>query len=329
MKKPFRAITLALSTLLIASCGFLVPDPHLLGSLSISAGAGRSSSCAACPARTVAPPASAIAVATYLASGAGPRGESFGPLSSSTGSLTVTGLLEGAWTVTVDGYNAESSPRRIATVTSRVEVRGGQTTEATLSLAHFGGSGSVGIDLEWPDTVASLATITLELAGSTGTHSQTLSRSGAVHQPASGRYATTATLQDIPTGSYSLSAVFRDAAGNRFGRPIMDVVNVYKGETSAGTYILGEENFPVEPPVFSPDGGSFRSNVGVTISCATPGAVIYYSKDGSPPSVISYRYATGGTITIGSTRTLRAVAVKAGMVSSEVTSATFTKREDD
>ncbi len=48
----------------------------------------------------------------------------------------------------------------------------------------------------------------------------------------------------------------------------------------------------------------------VTITCATPGASIYYTVDGSPATSSSTPY--GGTFSLGSTTTIRAVAVRLG-----------------
>jgi len=62
------------------------------------------------------------------------------------------------------------------------------------------------------------------------------------------------------------------------------------------------------PPVFSPGEGVYRTAQSISISDATVGAKIYYTIDGSEPTRASAEY-TGGAITIGSTATLRALAM--------------------
>ena len=81
----------------------------------------------------------------------------------------------------------------------------------------------------------------------------------------------------------------------------------------------------VAAPVFKPDGAtSFRGTQTVEISCATPGASIYYTTDGTMPTSNSTAYS--GAISLTSTTTIKAIAVKADMNDSAVAEATFTRR---
>ena len=81
----------------------------------------------------------------------------------------------------------------------------------------------------------------------------------------------------------------------------------------------------VAAPVFKPDGAtSFRGTQTVEISCATPGASIYYTTDGTMPTSNSTAY--NGAISLTSTPTIQAIAVKADMNDSAVAAVTFTRR---
>ena len=81
----------------------------------------------------------------------------------------------------------------------------------------------------------------------------------------------------------------------------------------------------VAAPVFKPDGTtSFRGAQTVEISCATPGASIYYTTDGTMPTSNSTAY--NGAISLTSTTTIQAIAVKADMNDSAVAAVTFTRR---
>lgn len=88
-----------------------------------------------------------------------------------------------------------------------------------------------------------------------------------------------------------------------------------------------EEETPVvetvETPVINPAGGEVESGAKVAITCATDGAAIYYTTDGTTPSTTNGKAYTGA-ITITEAMTLSAVAVKAGWNDSEVTTAVFT-----
>ena len=74
-------------------------------------------------------------------------------------------------------------------------------------------------------------------------------------------------------------------------------------------------------PTFSVAGGTYTTVQNVSISCATAGATIYYTTDGSTPTNSSTQYT--GAITINSTTTLKAIAYN-GSCTSNVTSATYT-----
>ena len=81
----------------------------------------------------------------------------------------------------------------------------------------------------------------------------------------------------------------------------------------------------VVAPVFKPDGTtSFRGTQTVEISCATPGASIYYTTDGTMPTSGGTAYS--GAISLTSTTTIKAIAVKADMNDSAVAAVTFTRR---
>ena len=74
-------------------------------------------------------------------------------------------------------------------------------------------------------------------------------------------------------------------------------------------------------PTFSLAGGEYEEAKEVSISCATDGATIYYTTDGSTPTSSSTEYT--GAIDITETTTLKAIAIYDG-VSSSVASATYT-----
>ena len=82
----------------------------------------------------------------------------------------------------------------------------------------------------------------------------------------------------------------------------------------------------VAAPVFSPKSGTvfFKNNQPVTLACATDGAEIRYTTDGSAPTASSPLYE--GAFSISSNATIRARAFKVGCVASEVVSATYNRR---
>lgn len=110
--------------------------------------------------------------------------------------------------------------------------------------------------------------------------------------------------------------------------------NPYVNVTVGHTYTLvgypynynGTKQFrvvtAVEAPTFSPEEGPFYATFDLTLSCATAGATIYYTTDGTTPTTSSTEYSAAFEIP-ASTTTVKAIAVKNG-VASNVAEATYT-----
>ena len=75
-------------------------------------------------------------------------------------------------------------------------------------------------------------------------------------------------------------------------------------------------------PVLSPAGGNYTTAQTVTLTDSTAGAAIYYTLDGSTPSISSPKYST--PLQLSTTTTVNAVAVAAGYTNSPVANATYT-----
>lgn len=82
----------------------------------------------------------------------------------------------------------------------------------------------------------------------------------------------------------------------------------------------------VATPTFSVAGGEYSEAKSVGISCATDGASVYYTIDGSTPTSSSTAYSSA--IDITETTTLKAIAIKSG-VESKVATATYTMNRPD
>ncbi|GIQ68931.1 chitobiase/beta-hexosaminidase C-terminal domain-containing protein [Xylanibacillus composti] len=95
-------------------------------------------------------------------------------------------------------------------------------------------------------------------------------------------------------------------------------VSPYLQESKTYTIKLLREAEPeqVSKPVASPAGGAVPAGTMVTLSTTTEGATVYYTTDGSMPSRSSMEYTAPIEVTGG--MTLKAIAVKDGMLDSEV-----------
>ncbi|MBR5435763.1 MAG: chitobiase/beta-hexosaminidase C-terminal domain-containing protein [Muribaculaceae bacterium] len=82
---------------------------------------------------------------------------------------------------------------------------------------------------------------------------------------------------------------------------------------ASATYTIGSAPVAPEAPTFTPAAGTYTTAQNVTIACATAGADIRYTLDGSNPTTTSALYS--GPIAISETITIKAVAVKDGLTS--------------
>ena len=80
----------------------------------------------------------------------------------------------------------------------------------------------------------------------------------------------------------------------------------------------------VATPAFDPAAGAVEKGKEVTITCMTEGAQIYYTTDGTEPTIEEKNLYTIGTpIAIKSAMTIKAIAVKEGYANSEIATARY------
>jgi len=97
----------------------------------------------------------------------------------------------------------------------------------------------------------------------------------------------------------------------------------YKTDWATSSVATATYTFQVATPTFSPGGGTYKTQQSVTISCATSGATIRYTTDGSNPSKTAGTIYTSEII-ISKTTTLKAIAYKTDCATSSVATATYT-----
>lgn len=130
------------------------------------------------------------------------------------------------------------------------------------------------------------------------------------------------TLSEVTT-STSITFAGKNKSNSRF---FLDEVLIYVGDKALAYELVGVEVEPetVSAPTFDPNGGEFNTAQNVTITSTTEGATIYYTTDGTDPTTSTTTMVTnGGTVSISTSCTLKAIAAKDG-VSSAVSSAVFT-----
>ena len=133
----------------------------------------------------------------------------------------------------------------------------------------------------------------------------------------------------VKCGTADLTTVYVAVNGNSV-LPVSKGNNVYEIPSQAGSEIeIDLTRAAVAPavkvatPVFNPNGGEVQDDATVTITCATDGAAIYYTTDGTIPTTSSTKYT--GAIAVNSAMTINAIAAKEGnYIDSEVATASFT-----
>lgn len=97
------------------------------------------------------------------------------------------------------------------------------------------------------------------------------------------------------------------------------VIAIRSGWASA--YSEADYLLKCHAPVFNPPAGGYEGTQSVTITSITPGAVIFYTLDGTEPDESSTEYTT--PVSVSCVKTLKAIATKSGHQSSDVTSGLY------
>ena len=109
------------------------------------------------------------------------------------------------------------------------------------------------------------------------------------------RYGTSAI---VSIGSTVAPELILEVGGNRY---------IFAGDQIFYDESLLAEGVDLPAPTFSPVAGAYADTQSVTISCTNPSAKIYYTVDGSTPTVQSSLYTQA--VSVPTTTTLKAIAV--------------------
>jgi hypothetical protein len=152
--------------------------------------------------------------------------------------------------------------------------------------------------------------------------------------PTGGTYSTaqTVTISDTTPGAliyYTTNTTPPTTSSTPYTGAITvsasETINAIAAAANLQQSAVGSASYTIQvqaaTPTLSPASGTYSSAQTVTISDATPGALIYYTTDTTPPTTSSTPYT--GAITVSSSETLNAIAVASGYAMSAVGSATY------
>ena len=120
-----------------------------------------------------------------------------------------------------------------------------------------------------------------------------------------------------PTGSSATYSSAIPVSVNTTIKAIAVKAGMSDSEVATAAYAI-----KVATPTFSVAAGAYNSAQSVELACTTDGATIYYTTDGTTPTNTSSVYSSA--IAVGSTMTIKAIAMKNDMTSSNVATASYT-----
>ena len=220
--------------------------------------------------------------------------------------MKITDLSVGTWTINVVGYGGnptEGFPALTSIATdSNVVIQSGQTTTAAFVLQYLTtGIGSFSLTVNWPVILPAFSKVEAVLNGT--------QLEGAIAD-------SSATITgNLEVGDYPVDIVFTNFLGTQISFPYMEMINVYNSLTSTGAITFVEADFTqaATPTISNADTTGGQQ---ITISSATSEATIYYTTDGTDPTTSETKAQYTAPFNISETKTMRAIAIKNGMVNS-------------
>ena len=144
--------------------------------------------------------------------------------------------------------------------------------------------------------------------------------------------APTVTIATTTTGAaiyYTIDGSTPSAASTLYTTTILPAVDetikaiAIKTNYTSSTVVSQAVTIQVQPVTFSLlTGSQYSAPASLTLACATAGAVIKYTTDGSTPTAASTTYS--GAIALSGTQTVKAYATATSMEAASVTSASYT-----
>ncbi len=253
---------------------------------------------------------------TYTSSGTAPitATPTFSPAAGTYGTAQSVTISDGTPGATIYYTTDGTAPTTASAVyAGAITVNASKTVQAIAVASGYTGS-----------AVASAAYVITVPAAATPTFT-----------PAAGTYSTaqSVTISDATPGAtiyYTTNGATPTTASAVYGGPIsvsatqtLKALAVASGfsnsAVASATYTIVAP--AAATPTFSPAAGTYSTTQSVTISDSTPGAVIYYTANGTTPTTASAAY--GGPISVSATQTLKALAVASGFSNSAVASAAY------
>ena len=236
--------------------------------------------------------------------------------------IVIKGLKTGTWDISICGLNENNENSMVTKSASQsVTIQSGRASTATFNLSYLtDGVGTCAITLTWPGAAKSLEDVICTLnQGGVQKYSFT----------AQGPFTTASELftqevegtSIIDVGTYDLDVTLNNKSGSVISFPFMDTVKIFSQKHSTGTVALDFDVATISSMIAS---GSFVAGTTPSISIGVfpIGVPIYYTTDGSNPTINSTLYT--GPIPLTVTTTIKAIAAANDYGDSEIATGVYT-----
>jgi len=253
--------------------------------------------------------------------------QSFAFLNGTTISTVLFNLSQtAALPVTLSGENAPSGTVQMTQITSANITDNNETSNVvqpvTKTLSGFVATTVLSLPpfsmtvLRWTSTVTQMPQFSVPA----GTYSTTQQVALSDTTPGAVIYYTTDGSAPTKTSPVYSAPIQVSASGSVKVIEAMAIApNFTMSQVATAAYTIQPN---ASAPLFSVPSGTYSTAQSVSLSTTTSGAVIYYTTDGSTPTVSSKQYS--GAIAVKSNETLSAIAVATNYCNSAVSTATYT-----
>ena len=207
------------------------------------------------------------------------------------------------------------------------------TTNGTLPTASSTKYTGVPIPVTKTETIKAIAVKTGDTSSAVASATYTLQTATPVFTPKAGTSSKelNVTLSDSTAGAvihYTTNGTTPTTSSTKYVGAIqvfttetIRAIAVATGRTESAVASATYTITTTATPVFAPTAGTYTIPPSVSISDATPGAVIHYTTNGTTPTTSSTRYST--PIKLSHSETIKAIAVASGRAKSLLASATY------
>ncbi len=265
---------------------------------------------------------SSIGSATYTITYDPVAQPTFSPVAgtyNSDQSVTINSVAGATIYYTLDGSEPTTSSTQYS---SPISIAGHSTTKTVKAMAVKTGLANSSASAAYVIAYDTLAQPTFSIP--TGTYNQDQSITLSTITPGTTIYYTL-DGSDPTTSSTQYSGAI-SIAGDGTSKTIKAFAiktGMLNSSIASGTFTISYT--VAAQPTFSLAAGTYTSDQSITLSTITPGATIHYTLDGSTPTTLSTQYSSAISIAgHGTSKTIKAIAVKSGFDNSSVASATYT-----